>query len=260
MQMLGVSSTTIKRWTAEGRLPYVRTAGGHRRFHRVDVEHLLNEHAAAEDELGEAAATWVDWLRHEDVAFIRAQVECLIDEHDSWFAAADFLDQVSAHIQYRWADSEFSIVDQNIARAKLLQALIAVATEFRPADDSLACLLATLADEPEPLSLVLTQLCLRSEGIDALWVGREVPVADLVQYIRNMNGEPQVLAVSASHKRLDNIFLIKACHDIAAACRELGWELLVGGKGAWPENLNYGHRFHTFAGLKAKVDTLTRLN
>ena len=258
--MLGVSSTTIKRWAAEGRLPYVRTAGGHRRFSRVDVERLLNKHAAAEDELGEAAATWVDWLRHEDVAFIRTQVERLIDEHDSWFAAADFLDQVSAHIRDRWADSEFSIVEQNIARAKLLQALIAVATEFRPADDSLSCLLAALADEPEPLSLVLTQLCLRSEGIDALWVGGEVPVADLVQHMRELKGEPQVLALATSRGQSDNIFLLKACNDIAEACRELGWELLVSGKGAWPGNLDYGHRFHTFTDLKAKVDTLARLN
>ena len=32
---LGVSPSTLRGWAAEGRVPHVRTAGGHRRFHRA---------------------------------------------------------------------------------------------------------------------------------------------------------------------------------------------------------------------------------
>lgn len=40
---LGVSPTSIKRWADDGRLPAHRTAGGHRRYLRSDVERLLKE-------------------------------------------------------------------------------------------------------------------------------------------------------------------------------------------------------------------------
>jgi len=40
--LLGVGTTSIKRWADEGTLPCVRTAGGHRRFRRNDVLALLH--------------------------------------------------------------------------------------------------------------------------------------------------------------------------------------------------------------------------
>jgi excisionase family DNA binding protein len=38
----GVSAKTVTRWADTGRLATVRTVGGHRRFHRAQVEELLN--------------------------------------------------------------------------------------------------------------------------------------------------------------------------------------------------------------------------
>lgn len=36
-ELLGVGTTSIKRWAEEGTLPCIKTAGGHRRFRRSDV-------------------------------------------------------------------------------------------------------------------------------------------------------------------------------------------------------------------------------
>lgn len=44
--LLGVHVGTIRRWTDDGKLPEVRTAGGHRRIPRAAVDHLLREGAA----------------------------------------------------------------------------------------------------------------------------------------------------------------------------------------------------------------------
>jgi excisionase family DNA binding protein len=41
--MFGVDPKTITRWANEGRLPYFKTLGGHRRFHRSAVEALIAE-------------------------------------------------------------------------------------------------------------------------------------------------------------------------------------------------------------------------
>ena len=40
-RMFGVQSQTLARWTDEGRLECIRTAGGHRRYRRTDLETLL---------------------------------------------------------------------------------------------------------------------------------------------------------------------------------------------------------------------------
>jgi excisionase family DNA binding protein len=47
MDILGVGATTIKRWADEGRLPHIRTLGGHRRFNRSVVESLVVVDSAA---------------------------------------------------------------------------------------------------------------------------------------------------------------------------------------------------------------------
>ena len=39
-RIFGVGPTTIPRWADQGRLPYTRTVGGHRRFKRSTVEAL----------------------------------------------------------------------------------------------------------------------------------------------------------------------------------------------------------------------------
>ena len=42
-----VAPSTIKRWADQGVLPFLRTAGGHRRFERVAIEQLLREQSAS---------------------------------------------------------------------------------------------------------------------------------------------------------------------------------------------------------------------
>jgi len=42
-RMLGVSSSSLRAWAAAGRVPHVRTAGGHRRFARHELERWLRE-------------------------------------------------------------------------------------------------------------------------------------------------------------------------------------------------------------------------
>lgn len=40
--ILGVTTATLRRWTADGKLDCYRTQGGHRRFLRSDVMRALN--------------------------------------------------------------------------------------------------------------------------------------------------------------------------------------------------------------------------
>lgn len=39
---LHVSPKTVSRWAKEGRLPFIRTLGGHRRYPKVEIERLAH--------------------------------------------------------------------------------------------------------------------------------------------------------------------------------------------------------------------------
>lgn len=45
-RMLGVDTTTLWRWAADGKLPSRRTVGGQRRYRRADVIALIEELSA----------------------------------------------------------------------------------------------------------------------------------------------------------------------------------------------------------------------
>src|SRR5262245_45002014 len=67
-RLLGVGDTTLKRWTEEGRIPCERTAGGHRRFRRADVEAFAARRSggappaapAAQPRVGGDSREWLD--------------------------------------------------------------------------------------------------------------------------------------------------------------------------------------------------------
>ena len=40
-ELLHVSPKTVSRWAQEGRLPYLRTLGGHRRYPDAEIRELL---------------------------------------------------------------------------------------------------------------------------------------------------------------------------------------------------------------------------
>ncbi|GLY89543.1 helix-turn-helix domain-containing protein [Actinoallomurus iriomotensis] len=47
-EIFGVRTTTIARWAREGRITAVPTPGGHRRYHRADVQTLLDARTDAD--------------------------------------------------------------------------------------------------------------------------------------------------------------------------------------------------------------------
>jgi excisionase family DNA binding protein len=41
--LLHVSPKTVSRWAKEGKLPFLKTLGGHRRYPAVEIRKLINE-------------------------------------------------------------------------------------------------------------------------------------------------------------------------------------------------------------------------
>ncbi len=90
-ERLGVHVGTVRRWTDDGRLPEVRTAGGHRRIPVEAVERLRRERAtpAARPELA-ADPEGEAWAEH---AVVHARYEVRSNADAPWNQAFDGADR-----------------------------------------------------------------------------------------------------------------------------------------------------------------------
>jgi excisionase family DNA binding protein len=49
-KLMGLSPKTVSRYAKEGKLPYVRTLGGHRRYSKAEIDKLLATNTYRPDE------------------------------------------------------------------------------------------------------------------------------------------------------------------------------------------------------------------
>ena len=200
------------------------------------------------------AHEWVAFVQSNDVRSVRMRVDELHAQLGNWFAVADFLGSVATEIGELWAEGELSVVDEHIVTARLYHAISALSCEFGVPQGAPVGFLTTISEEHHALALSLVQLCLRSVGIDGLLPGTNMPIAELIEHIRNSALGVSIIALSASRWSSDPISLARSYDDIAAACREEDIDLVVGGEGQWPEGVEYGHRCRSFRELEQVLE------
>lgn len=244
MRLLGVGSTTIKRWADEGVLPCYRTAGGHRRFRERAVRQLA-ESSDSEQTTTHSSTTWLRWLTHRDLKFITANVQELVRDEEDWFSAADILCDVVREIGQTTADGGWTVIEEQAASMKLSQAISAVVTSLDVEDGSSMAVVATLAGERDATCALLAQACLRSTGWNALFLGTEVDSSLLVAHVEEEC--PSLLVVNASVRQSDATWLRHEAVRLGSTCKQTGIEFVMGGDGAWPDTPEYGYRCGSFA-------------
>lgn len=107
-EMFKVSPNTVTRWAEAGKLPYIRTLGGHRRYDREAVEKLARD--LAEEE--------------EGVKTVTLHIPQMYGDHHV--------------VAVRQALSELSGVDEVWASAALQQAMVTYHPELISAEDIMA--------------------------------------------------------------------------------------------------------------------------
>jgi diguanylate cyclase (GGDEF)-like protein/excisionase family DNA binding protein len=98
-ELLGVSVNTLRRWSDAGRIACYRSAGGHRRFRRSDIEALLRENGGRR----EAAATAGDEVEASAVAALQARnhdLELIVEagEDVARLSTRDVLERVARRL------------------------------------------------------------------------------------------------------------------------------------------------------------------
>jgi excisionase family DNA binding protein len=262
MQLLGVGSTTIKRWADQDKLPFIRTIGGHRRFRRDAVDQLLQQHPVKDKD--SAIHEWIQLLTEEsDVMRISNEISQLRHELGDWYDAADFLDNVMREFRNRGSDDAESEAWSLIAAGRLDLALCVISSSFVVKPTAPIALLATFGRREHSHRSALIEICAKSEAMEVLRADAKTPARELTLQIRGR--DQRVIILSAPDQCKDCELLVRANREISAACQEEDVDLVVGFGLDRPDFGDYGYNYNSFGDLKdvlqlLKLDTETASN
>lgn len=247
--VLGVGTTSIKRWADSGFLQCVKTLGGHRRFPRAAVEALIGQTLPTVPARSGRVLDWITLLTGKTPGQQVAEaLEAERDERGSWAAVADAMGQVLEEIGRGWARGEITVVEEHIASERLLRGLTRCAEDIRLPPTAPTCLLMTAEHDEHTVGLALAELSLHERGWRTLWCGPRTPVYFACEFIAA--GSVEMVGVSASQSSRDGALLADQIHRLGEICRKRKVPLLLGGNGLWPEKPEYGHRLRSCAELQ----------
>lgn len=247
--MLGVGTSSVKRWADAGMVPCVRTPGGHRRIPREAVATLLegSQHASPTDGQDTVDA----WVRRlvggTGAGPVVSQLRAWREQESGWAAVALRLGEVIEEIGRRWQDGSLSVLQEHLASERLARVLTQVAESVQVPASAPHAMLLMAPDDDHTLGLNLLEIVLREAGWQTLWVGRRTPLGALPTFLST--GAVSLVAVSASAHSADADTLSGHAAHLAAICHDAGVRLLFGGRGAWPDPPPYGLRLHGFQDL-----------
>jgi MerR family transcriptional regulator, light-induced transcriptional regulator len=247
--LLNVGGSTVKRWADEGRLACVKTAGGHRRFHRHDLARLAAAHNDREFDVARVLEDAEGYSTLARLYELRAQ-------YGSWCSVAErvgiFLNQVGDE----WRAGSISIAEEHAISERLVRAISAACRGTAAASSPPAplCVLVMAQGDDHAIGLRLAELVAKESGWCSLFVGSRTPLAELA----NLLTRPSVrmLAASAStHSEADE--LSRQARTLAEVAATAQIPLVLGGLGPWPEKRpRNGHRIREFETFR---DLLTKL-
>lgn len=246
-QLLGVSPTSIKRWADQGLLRCAKTIGRHRRFRRAEVEALRTKEL--ERKTAEPAPSSREWSAllqpGADVHALVARLLELRGQLGSWWRASEQVGVVLEDLGERWARGDIRIIDEHLASDVLGRAIQQVSQSLSVAPGAPRCLLVTCKGEEHVLGLMLAEVCARAAGWQTLFAGRATPRTEIAALAAAEGVE--LIAVSASRCAADAKALRSEAEALAKISLRHGAELVLGGRGAWPDRPHQGKRIDGFA-------------
>jgi MerR family transcriptional regulator, light-induced transcriptional regulator len=235
-RLAGVGPSAVKRWSDAGLLACQKTAGGHRRFARAEVDRLLR-HQAAEGPGGDDP--WIEGLLDAHETFgISALLLAERGRAGAWHRVVERVGLAVTELGRRWQAGTVSIVEEHLASERLARALARIAESIPISSAAPVALLACAEGDDHTLGLSLVEVVLREAGWSTRWAGRQTPLEEIERLLRQ--GEVGMLALSASEASADAVGLRRQAEALGRRCRALGVTLVLGGHGAWPERPRHG--------------------
>lgn len=244
-QALGTSEASLKRWCDRGRIPAVRTVGGHRRLPVNGVIQFLRQTGfpvARPELLGlppavEGAGLSFERARHDlrtaleagDETTARQIVRGLyVSGHSVCTISDELIAPAFRDIGDRWRHGEIEVYEERRGCEVCMRVLLDLRKELPPAPaDGPTAIGGTLEGDAYALPTLMAELVLREEGWRAHSLGVGLPCETLAAAIRKERPRLFWLSVSAIANAEDFLVRYQKLYQTAA-----GWDcpIVVGGR------------------------------
>lgn len=259
-KILGVNVSTIKRWTDEGKLECIRSAGGHRKFVMSHLSKFLEENRRKTSKVNlfplenESDLKLSNHILKGNFAYLidylkRQAMSCNRDKVQKVFNGL-YLAQYPLHVIYDrvvtpllrefgklWAEGKLTVVEEHLATSTLrdgierLQGVIAL-----PGKKQGQALCLSMSAEMHDIALKMVAHILEVRGFKVLYTGQNTPVLSFDQLLKNY--KINRICVSSTYVT-DKEFSQKEFDIICQLAAENGIEVYVGGNGF--DILNFDH-------------------
>jgi len=277
---IGVSESSLKRWSDRGILPSVKTAGGHRRLPVWGVIEFLRttRHPVLHPELLSFPVTsgspeTVELLKVVP-SFQRLIMAGHADEanaiamraHLSGHAPSDLCDDLfrpaMEQIGTLWEREQAAVYEEHLATQTLKRILGQLRGLQRPTNDQCPLAMgAAPSGDPFSLPCQMIEWVLSSLGWRPMNFGPDTPLATLAKAVSAYR--PQVVWISISAPVTQVETFVSEYHRFHEAATRAGSSVIVGGRGATDElrgRLSFASHGNRIRHLTSFVECLTRRN
>jgi MerR family transcriptional regulator, light-induced transcriptional regulator len=248
-----VGGSSVKRWADQRLLPCVRTAGGHRRFRRADLERFLANLGDHEVASGES---WADLFLHATTHEVWGEIVAARGRAGAYYPIMEQVGRGLVEVGRRWERGEITILDEHAASEKLARALERTADGLGSDPTAPTAVVAVAEHDEHTLGLSLAEVVLREAGWNVRWAGRHTPTGELLTLVSQ--GSVELVALSASQASTESHRLASQLRALAPVCKQEGVHLVLGGSGAWPDPPEYGALVRNLETLHALAEKLRR--
>lgn len=248
-QLMHVTETTIKRWSAEGKLPCVKTPGGHRKYRMKDIlqfsddqsypltgiqlpessgiDREILEYAMFRNKYQPVSAIVLDRALHADRSELLLLLTYLTKHQ---ITIATIGDQVirpaMAAIGELWTEHRLEINQEHIASQALLEAVIRLSPDLRrKPSNGLSAVCACAESDHHEIGLRILSYALESEGWNIRYLGANTPFETLRSLVSTER--PELLCFSFTLQPTETS--LEEIRSIGALARSVRAAFIVSG-------------------------------
>ncbi|MCB0278611.1 MAG: B12-binding domain-containing protein [Calditrichaeota bacterium] len=280
-KILGVNVSTIKRWTDEGKLPCVKSAGGHRKFMMDHLSAFLAQHNKKASKLSLFSIESKNDLKiseaiiHSDYPSLVKQVlkqsfACNRDRvqqvlNGMYLAQIELdviYDKVITPVLYEigllWQNGDISVTEEHLASQTLKEAisrLQGIVTVPKQKKANILCL--NFTHELHDIALKMVDNILETQGYRVLFSGQNTPLVDIESVFKKY--KPEFVFISTT---VPSVETQTELDRLCRICEKYKVSIFIGGRGMTELNLSHHSilaKLETYSDVKTSLERTKKL-
>ncbi len=269
-RVLGVNVSSIKRWTDEGKLSCIRTAGGHRKFQMTHLAEFLKKNNKKTSKLNifsieNSQDLEINYhilkgdFNYLQSFLIKKALQANRDDvqnvltglHLGQYPLYQIYDELITptlhEIGDRWMNNKLSVTEEHIASQIIRDAIIRLQGIIKvPRKKTRTAICLNLSLELHDIALKMVQNILEVRGFKTYFSGQKTPYLDLEQMLKKI--KPDRLYISSTINE-DTLMAEQEIHSIFDICQKSRTKVFLGGSGF--DQISFDHpvvakRLYTF--------------